>query len=389
MVMISFWSKTVERIRNLARRSRLFCWTLRMATLLTVLGVGGLLVAISGIMPIKASSGHWAITHFFLEFSKERSVATHTMGITPPPLDDPVLILKGAGHYEMGCRSCHGSPELHHPRIAQRMLPHPPYLPETAPKWQPEELFYMVKHGIMFTGMPAWPSPQRDDEVWAMVAFLRVFPELDAEEYHRLVNGAAARSPEGATVADPDPALEAGSLIKSCNPCHGAKGQGREVGAFPKLAGQRPEYFIASMEAFARGERHSGNMEPIAAGISSKQLRDLARHYAKLKSSASPSKATQKSIQRGEDIARRGIPQQKVPACADCHDSKGSPMNPLYPALDGQHADYLILQLTLFKQGNRGGTSYAHLMHNVVAGMSVDDIRDVASYFASRNRTVP
>ncbi len=394
MVLISWWSKTVERSRDLARRSPLLRWTLRMAVLLTFLGAVGLLVLVSGIVPIKASSGHWAITQAVLHFAKQRSVATHTVGITPPPLDDPALILKGAGHYEIGCRPCHGSPELHHPKIAHRMLPHPPYLPETAPHWKPEELFYMVKHGIKFTGMPAWPSAQRDDEVWAMVAFLRAFPQLDTDQYRRLVNGPAASSQDAAPLSDLEPELASASLTKSCNPCHGTHGQGREVAAFPKLAGQRPEYFVASMEAFARGERHSGIMEPIAAGLNSKQIHELAYHYSRLKyshlkSSPSLSETNQRSLQRGEAIAVRGLPKQDVPACIDCHNSAGNPMNPLYPVLSGQHADYLVLQLTLFKQDSRGGTSHAHLMQNVVADLNIEQIRDVAHYFASQKSAIP
>jgi hypothetical protein len=58
------------------------------------------------------------------------------------------------------------------------MTPHLPYLPPVIPARQPDELFYIVKHGIKFTGMPAWPAQQRDDERWAMVAFLRRLPDL-------------------------------------------------------------------------------------------------------------------------------------------------------------------------------------------------------------------
>lgn len=69
------------------------------------------------------------------------------------------------------------------------MTPPPPYLPPKLARWEPDELFYIVKHGIKFAGMPAWPSQQRDDEVWAMVAFLRRFPQLNAEQYWQMVNG--------------------------------------------------------------------------------------------------------------------------------------------------------------------------------------------------------
>ena len=141
---------------------------------------------ISGIVPIKASSGHWAITAIILDFAKVRSVATHSWGITSPPLDDDLLITRGAGHYENGCLPCHGGPGRVIPPVMAAMTPTPPELRERLSRWRPEELFSIVKHGIKFTGMPAWPAQQRDDEVWAIVAFLRRLPELDASAYQRL-----------------------------------------------------------------------------------------------------------------------------------------------------------------------------------------------------------
>ena len=80
------------------------------AAFMVVMTLGGFLGAASGLIPIKASSGHWAITSWFLQFSKQRSVATHTLGMESPLLDKPGLVLKGAGAYEMNCRACHGSP---------------------------------------------------------------------------------------------------------------------------------------------------------------------------------------------------------------------------------------------------------------------------------------
>lgn len=383
--MIGRWFKVAEKDCDQSGRSRLMLWMLPIATCLAVLVVGGLLVAASGIIPINASSGHWAITRWFLEFSKERSVATHTLGLKPPPLDAPWLVLKGAGHYEIGCRPCHGSPNLHHPRIAQRMEPPPPYLPQTISKWKPEELFYMVKHGIKFTGMPAWPSQQRDDEVWAMVEFLLAFPELDLKQYRQLVNGEASTSEETVALRALEPEVAFATVTTSCAPCHGTNGHGREVAAFPKLAGQRPDYFAASLAAYARGERHSGIMEPIAAVLSSEQIRELASHYenVELPPSSPASQQSAQAIEHGQAIARHGISNQDVPACADCHGPGDTPHNPNYPWLAGQHADYLALQLTLFKQEQRGGTAFAHLMQRVAAGMSAEELLDVSKYYAS------
>ncbi|MCI0539288.1 MAG: c-type cytochrome [Verrucomicrobiales bacterium] len=356
-----------------------------MAVLLAGILIGGGLVAVSGIIPIKASSGHWAITGWFLNFTKERSVATHTLGLKEPALDEPWLVLKGAGHYETGCRPCHGSPGLPHPRIAQEMTPPPPDLGLATLKWEPRELFYIVKHGIKFTGMPAWPASQRDDEVWAMVAFLREFPRLDTERYRCLALGENALT-ESVPMHDLEATEKAPQAVShSCGRCHGVNGQGRESPAFPKLAGQKPDYLFASLQAFARGERHSGMMEPIAAGLSSEQMRELALYYGNLPAwpKSSLHAETAATIERGKSIARGGIPSHRVPTCAACHGPDTAPRNPIYPRLAGQHADYLVLQLKLFKAQQRGGTAYGHLMYHVAGGLTPDQMRDVACYYAS------
>jgi cytochrome c553 len=162
-------------------------------------------------------------------------------------------------------------------------------------------------------------------------------------------------------------------------------GRGRGRGAFPKLAGQRPNYLFAALQAFARGERHSGIMEPIAADLSLAEMRALALYYGGLQepSPASWPQDTTPAIERGKAIASRGIPRQRVPACLHCHGPGTTRRNPVYPELTGQYADYLVLQLELFKRGQRGGSAYARLMHPVAARLTPAQMRDVALYYAS------
>jgi cytochrome c553 len=347
-----------------------------------------LLIVTSGIVPLKASSGHWPITAWLLHFAMRRSVATHTLGLQAPPLDESRLVLQGAGHYETGCRPCHGSPELAPPRIAQQMTPPPPYLPPLISTWKPAELFYIVKHGVKFTGMPAWPAPQRNDEVWAVVAFLRTLPDLRTEAYRRLVHGEHTTASEGVAVhALPGPGQVPRGVTASCARCHGVDGGGRGAGAFPRLAGQRPDYLYAALQAFAHGERHSGMMEPVAAALSRDEMRELALYYgnlqAPLSSPAPPSQGTALAIERGKVIASHGIPRQRVPACAACHGPGTARRNPVYPVLAGQYANYLVLQLDLFKQGHRGGSAYARLMRPIAGRLTREQMRDVALYYAT------
>lgn len=365
-------------------RANLKRWLIETAVILAVFAAGGFLVAASGIIPIKASSGHWGITRWFLIFSMHRSFSTHSLGIKAPRLDDPALVLRGAGAYETNCRPCHGSPELRHPRVARRMLPEPPYLPPKIPEWEPEELFSLVKHGVKLTGMPAWPTQKRDDEVWAMVAFLLRYQHLDAEGYRRLVYGglppAAEAAPEEGLLG---PQNAPRAVAASCGRCHGVDGRGRGEGAFPRLAGQRPAYLYAALQAYARGTRHSGVMEPIAAGLSPGEMRELARYYAALPAPSPRRAATLAAVERGRRIAHQGVPAKRIPSCADCHGPGATRRNPAYPSLAGQDASYLVLQLELFHNEHRGGSAFAHLMRPVAKRLTPEQMRDVAAYYAS------
>jgi cytochrome c553/cytochrome c5 len=356
------------------------------AVFLILMGVGGFLVVISGLVPIKASSGHWAVTKWMLDFSSSRSIATHSMGIEVPDLSPPGLVVKGAGTYDLNCRACHGSPSLQSPRVAAAMTPIPPYLPPVLAEWKDAELFYVVKHGIKFTAMPAWPTQQRDDEVWAMVAFLRKFKDLDTEEYARLVSGESLTGRETAPLPDLlGPQIIPRAVQINCGRCHGKDGLGRGENAFPRLAAQNVDYLFLSLQAFAGGQRKSGIMEPIAAALSPEEMREISVYYAKLpKSSSRTSGRDEVSIQRGREIAERGIPAQRIPSCMDCHGPGLASPNSNYPNHSGQYADYLVLQLQLFKNNQRGGTAYAHLMDGVAAGLNAQQMQDVAAYYAAQ-----
>jgi cytochrome c553 len=243
----------------------------------------------------------------------------------------------------------------------------------------------VVKHGIKFTGMPGWPDLSRDDEVWAMVAFLRRLPDMDAGAYGRL---ARAEPPEGAEGGASRLALLGGvapAAVASCERCHGRDGQGRAPSALPRLAGQNRAYLVNALAAFAEGRRSSGIMRPVAAALDRRSIEDLAGHFAAraaIPSRADPP-ADAAAIARGAAIARQGLPELRVPPCMDCHGPSGRPGNPAYPRLAGQYRDYLVLQLELFHTGRRGGSSYAELMKPVARGLPPARWPDVAAYYAS------
>ena len=372
-------------VESSSRGSIIKRWLFGALVLMMLAGVVGAVIVVSGVVPIKASSGHWRVTEAFLQFAKRRSVATHSMRIKVPPLDEPRLAVIGAGHYDFACRPCHGSPALEQPRIARQMLPRPPDLRVAAHRYDPEDLFYIVKHGIKLTGMPAWPALQRDDEVWAMVAFLRTLPQLDASEYSELARG-GLRDDAGEPLEDLlGPTEDPPAIVESCGRCHGIDGLGRGRGAFPRLAGQRPAYVFATMQAYAKGERHSGIMEPQAASLGTDEMKEIAEYYSRKSPAAASGVAPGSAgdIERGRRIATNGVPELLVPACVKCHGPGAHRRNPTYPLLAGQHGDYIRLQLSLFKEDRRGGTSYRNIMRKVAGQLTEQHMQDVAAYYAS------
>lgn len=381
----------------------------RVLGLGAIAALGGLLFVALGLPSIAASQPHWPVTRRFLEIVMTHTVRMRTLGMDAPPLDDPALVLRGAGHYATGCAPCHSAPGQRASLIVQGMLPSPPKLPEDMHDLGPGEMFWIVKHGLKYTSMPSWPAPQREDEVWAMVAFLRALPSLGPAEYRRLAYGElvpeAGVGRDGAYLATLQTPPQ--TALANCARCHGENGTGRGLGAFPKLAGQREAYLLASLRAYATGERHSGIMQPIAAGLSEVQMRALARHYASLPPTgatpavgapaarmplidASAAGATSRTsapdaalIARGARLAATGDGPRRIPACAQCHGPGATVRHPLHPDLSNQYRDYLALQLQLFRDGHRGGTPRAHVMRHAALALTPDDIAALSAYYAS------
>ncbi|MBI2389693.1 MAG: c-type cytochrome [Deltaproteobacteria bacterium] len=343
-------------------------WLFRAAVILGLVAVGGALTVVLGIVPIKASSGHFRLTRWFLHFAKQQSVKTHSMRIEPPfSLDDPRQIQIGAGHYEGGCRPCHGAPGQPAPVLPQFMTPKAPELSHAIEHYEPRHLFYLVRHGIKLTGMPAWPASDREDEVWAVVAFLRKMPAGGEARYRELVFGEDAPTDAPAVVK------------RSCARCHGGDGLGR--GAFPRLAAQREEYLRSSLEVYARGERQSGIMRPLAASLSPAELDAAVRWYTARP--APPGRGA--GSEEGRKLAEQGVPARKIPACIGCHGPRPEAIHRGYPRLAGQLPAYVEQQLELFRKGVRGGGKYVDLMREVVDDhmLTPEEVRAVAQHFGS------
>lgn len=347
-------------------------------SVLAALGLGAALFAWSGLYNVAASDPHFAVTHWLLDFGKRRSIETHSLLVSRPALDDPDLVALGAGHFQGGCAPCHGAPGQPSNSIVRMMLPRPPDLARAAPSWTPGQLHWIVEHGVKFTGMPAWTAPEREDELQAIVAFLRALPNMDAKEYERLAAGGV------------DPPLKSGrelaqlgsgaeSLTK-CARCHGAESSPSGNQLVPKLAGQSQAYMEMSLRHYANGLRPSGIMQPVAAALDDRAIVETARYYARLPAAAPVSRAGSDQIERGKSIATTGVPDAGIPPCLACHSGRSAAA---FPILDGQHARYLAGQLRLLRRGLRSRSVYGAIMSAIAPRLTEQQIDDAAAYFAS------
>ena len=129
-----------------------------------------------------------------LETARVRSIKAHAAGIEAPPgLDTPATIVIGVGHFAAHCAVCHGAPGVPKGDIAKGLNPQPPDLARASTHYTAPELFWILKHGIKMTGMPAW-SDHGDAELWATSAFLQKLPGMSEQDYARLVMATMERN---------------------------------------------------------------------------------------------------------------------------------------------------------------------------------------------------
>lgn len=168
-----------------------------MKTIRILLGLGvlgaltGLGFLYSGIYPMGADDEHTKPVYWALETLRERSIAVRSKDIPVPPLDDPQMLLSGGADYNDMCVGCHLRPGLKTSDMAMGLYPQPPNLTKRAAEYGDEatraaQQFWIIKHGIKASGMPAWGKTHDDGRIWAMVAFLQKLPQLDETQYQIL-----------------------------------------------------------------------------------------------------------------------------------------------------------------------------------------------------------
>lgn len=159
-----------------------FLLKLIVLIILVVIGLG--IWVWSGQYDIGADSPHWKLTRQAIGALRERSIETRAANIRVPGLDDPALVVEGAEHYAEMCTGCHLAPGMSASEMREGLYPKPPNLTRFAP--DPAEAFWVIKHGIKMSGMPAWGKSHNDQKIWAMVAYLQKQPTLSEARYREL-----------------------------------------------------------------------------------------------------------------------------------------------------------------------------------------------------------
>ena len=139
----------------------------------------------SGAYNFAADDPHTAAVGSLLETMRERSIETRAVGLLAPDLSDPARIVQGAGNYNAMCVGCHLSPGMAESELSKGLYPAPPNLSKE--KVEPGQAFWVIKHGIKASGMPAWGKSMSDEYMWNMAAFLQELPKLDADRYKEMV----------------------------------------------------------------------------------------------------------------------------------------------------------------------------------------------------------
>lgn len=166
---------------------------IRTAVVLGVMGaLGGILFLYSGVFPIGADEHHTRPVHWALETLRERAILAASADIDVPALNDPEMLMSGGQDYNDMCAGCHLKPGKNTSDLNQGLYPQPPNLAMASanapadPARAAARQFWIIKHGVKASGMPAWGYSHDDQRIWSMVAFLQRLPTLTPDQYQIL-----------------------------------------------------------------------------------------------------------------------------------------------------------------------------------------------------------
>lgn len=160
-----------------------------------------------------------------------------------------------------------------------------------------------------------------------------------------------------------------------CAACHAPDGNS-VITLNPKLAGQSSDYLLKQLKNFKEGTRANAVMSGMVANLTPEDMQNLAVYFAAKNPTLGKAKINGAGS-LGEKIYRGGIAATNVPACAACHGATGAGIPKQFPRLAGQHADYTLAQMRIFRTGERAN---APMMQAIAAKMTDAEMQAVADY---------
>ncbi|MDA8232684.1 MAG: c-type cytochrome [Magnetospirillum sp.] len=167
-----------------------------------------------------------------------------------------------------------------------------------------------------------------------------------------------------------------------CSKCHGIRGDSQSS-LFPRLAGQQADYIVKQLKAFrshGRADPHAeAYMWGIAGPLADAQMKQLADYFASQPPIHGQPASNTALAAQGKDIYEKGVADQNIPACQECHGKKAEGQGEI-PRLAGQHRDYLFRQIRDFRVGLRANA----IMHENAKSITDDEALAIATYLASQ-----
>ena len=172
--------------------------------------------------------------------------------------------------------------------------------------------------------------------------------------------------------------------IAMCIGCHGIPGYQSsfpEVHKVPMISGQSGKYIASALEAYKKGDRKHPTMRGIADSLSEQDIADVSAYYEQhgKKGTELPAKPGREPSVQVAELLKKG-------ACVSCHgDNFAKPIDPSYPKIAGQHADYLFVALKSYKADARNanvGRNNA-IMGGIAKQFSNAELKALANYLAS------
>lgn len=171
--------------------------------------------------------------------------------------------------------------------------------------------------------------------------------------------------------------------IAMCIGCHGISGYQSsfpEIYKVPKISGQNSKFIVSALNAYKKGERKHPTMRAIADSLSDQDIADVAAYYethGQGGAAAAAAKMPTPTAQVTELLNKGG--------CVACHgDNFNKPIDPSYPKVAGQPADYLFVALKSYKvEGNATWGRANGIMGGVAKQFSNAELKELASYVAS------